>query len=72
MEYLAVRRLLLVTNGTDRSWRGRERIDTLEKKTKQDTYSGFGGALAYGCGFRITRSAFGIVAVFGSQNSFCH
>ena len=32
MEYLAVRRLLLVTNGTDRSWRGRERIDTLEKR----------------------------------------
>ena len=42
------------------------------KKTKQDTYSGFGGALAYGYGFRITRSAFGIVAVFGAQNSLCH
>ena len=42
------------------------------KKDKTDTYSGFGGALAYGCGFRITRSAFGIVAVFGAQNSFCH
>ena len=42
------------------------------KKDKTDTYSGFGGALAYGYGFRITRSAFGIVAVFGAQNSFCH
>ena len=42
------------------------------KETKQDIYSGFGGALAYGYGFRITRSAFGIVAVFGAQNSFCH
>ena len=43
-----------------------------QKRQKQDTYSGFGGALAYGYGFRITRSAFGIVAVFGAQNSFCH
>ena len=42
------------------------------KKDKTDAYSGFGGALAYGYGFRITRSAFGIVAVFGGQNSFCH
>ena len=42
------------------------------KKDKTDTYSGFGGALAYGYGFRITRSAFGIVAVFGAQNSLCH
>ena len=42
------------------------------KRQNNTTYSGFGGALAYGYGFRITRSAFGIVAVFGAQNSFCH
>ena len=28
--------------------------------------------MAYGCGFRIGFAAFGIVAVFGAQNSFCH
>ena len=42
-----------------------------QKRQNNTTYSGFGGALAYGYGFRITRSAFGIVAVFGAQNSFC-
>ena len=42
------------------------------KRQNKTLYSGFGGALAYGYGFRITRSAFGIVAVFGAQNSFCH
>ena len=42
------------------------------KRQNNTTYSGFGGAFAYGYGFRITRSAFGIVAVFGAQNSLCH
>jgi hypothetical protein len=41
------------------------------KETKQDIYSGFGGALAYGYGFRIGSAPLGIVAVFGAQNSFC-
>ena len=42
------------------------------KRQNNTTYSGFGGALAYGYGFRIGSAPFGIVAVFGAQNSFCH
>ena len=42
------------------------------KRQNNTTYSGFGGALAYGYGFRIGSAPLGIVAVFGAQNSFCH